>query len=370
MHQTINRDTAHKNDPENFINSKFYHFNKVRIYVRGKLALENILPYVHNTQYYVNYIEGEIECNELDDNNLPDIASSSRQDIDKNDDRFIALVEYVKEIVQLLVKYKNDQTNRDLSLKRKKQENAVNSLSSDIKKTLEEKKGAPLQQKDIDEINHSIVNSFEKVNEIVKVKYKLFLSHKRNDNNIAEFIYKFLIEKCNIDSSWIFYTSQPGGIDESLEILEKQINNALTSENTYIVFCIESPKFKESEYCMFEGGAAWAVKQNSTIGLAYKNYDTDVPAYLKTMRKIKIDCSSIDLNRDRYINIVNMLNSIIEYLNRNYTVDTDKKGLLSTVLPSDVELNNSHNQLENYYNQDVVSYWNYYVLNTRNANNL
>ena len=370
IHQTINRKIAHANDPNNFIDSKFYHFNKVRIYVRGKLAIENILPYVHNTQYYVNYIEGEIECNELDDNNLPDIASSSRQDVDKNDDRFIALVEYVKEIVQLLVKYKNDQTNKDLALRKRKQENAVHSLSSDIKKTLEERKGTILQQKDIDEIDHSIVNSFETVNELVKVKYSLFLSHKRNDNDIAEFIYKFLIEKMGIDSNWIFYTSKPGGTDESLEVLEKQIVNALTNENTYVIFCIESPKFKESEYCMFEGGAAWAVKQNSTIGLAYKNYDKEVPSYLKTMKKMKIDCSSLELTRDRYTNIINMLNSIIEYLNRNYVDDASKKSVLSLNLPTDIELANGDNNIVDYYNSDIVTYWNYYVLKDTSKNNL
>lgn len=361
IHQTINRDKANQNDPENFIKSKLYHFNKIRIYVRGKLALDNILPYVHNTQYYVNYIEGELECNELDDNLLPDIASSSRQDIDKNDDRFIALVDYVKGIVQQLVKYKNDQTNKDLDLRRKKQENAVNALSFDIKKTLEKKKGGPLQQKDIDEINHSIVNSFEQVGEIAKVKYRLFLSHKRNDNAVANFIYNFLIEKCKIEPSWIFYTSKPGGVNESLEVLEKQINNALTNENTYIVFCIESHSFKESEFCMFEGGAAWAVKQRSAIGLAYKDYDNDVPAYLKNMLKIKLDCTTTELTRDRYLSIVCLINTIIDYLNRNYATDTDKKALLSDALPTDVELSQTQAAIDTYFDQDLVSYWDYYV---------
>lgn len=361
IHQTIDRKIAHKNDPENFIDSKFYHFNKVRLYIRGKLALDNILPYVHNTQYYVNYIEGEIECNELDSNDLPDIASSSRQDIDKNDDRFIALVEFIKKIVGSLVKYKNDQTKKDLATKRQKQENAVNLLSSDITKTLERKKRTILHQRDIDEINHTILNSFERVNELAKVKYRLFLSHKRNDNNIAEFIYKFLIEKCDVNPDWIFYTSKPGGVDESLEILEKQINNALTDENSYVIFCIESHKFKESEYCMFEGGAAWAVKQNSAIGLVYKDYDKDVPAYLKSMRKIKIDGSDSKLTRDRYINIIKLLNSIIEYLNRNFVQDSKKLKLLPVKLPSETELEHNQKSVEDYYLKDIKTYWSCYV---------
>lgn len=369
IHQTINRKIAPNNDPENFIESKFYHFNKVRIYVRGKLALENILPYIHNTQYYVNYIEGEIECNELDDNLLPDIASSSRQDIDKNDDRFIALVEYVKEIVRLLVKYKNDQTDNDLALRRKKQQNAVYNLSADVKKSLDNKIGKNLDKKDIEEINHSIINSFEKVNDIVKTNYTLFLSHKRNDNKIANFIYYYLIEKCGFNEKYLFYTSKPGGVDESIEILEQQINKALTDENTYIVFSIESDKFKASEYCMFEGGAAWAVKQNNTIGLVYNDYKNNVPTYLKSMKKIKVDVASVDMQRYIYVSIVNLLNSIIEYLNRNYAEEKDRKPFISCELPTDVELENRKETLAQYFNKDIIEYWNYYVIENRRETN-
>ncbi len=121
---------------------------------------------------------------------------------------------------------------------------------------------------------------------------------------------------------------------------------------------------------MFEGGAAWAVKQNSTIGLAYKNYDKEVPSYLKTMKKMKIDCSSLELTRDRYTNIINMLNSIIEYLNRNYVDDASKKSVLSLNLPTDIELANGDNNIEDYYNSDIVTYWNYYVLKDTSKNNL
>ena len=256
IHQTIDRKKGHANDPENFIDSKFYHFNKIRVYIRGKLALENILPYVHNTQYYVNYIEGEIECDELDDNRFPDIASSSRQDIDKNDDRFIALVEYVKEIVHSLVNFKNDQTNKDLASKRKKQISAVHALSTDVKSSLGKKIGKKVESADIEEISHSIINSFEKVQDVVKTDYIVFLSHKREDKNVSDFIYNYLISVCGFNENSIFYTSKSGGVDESVEILEKQINETLTNKNTYVVFCIESNKFKDSEYCMFEGGAA------------------------------------------------------------------------------------------------------------------
>ena len=364
LHNTINREMAHMNDPENFINSKFYHFNKIRIYVRGKLALDNILPYVHNTQYYVNYIEGEIQCDELDDNNFPDIASSSRQDIDKNDDRFIALVEYVKEIVSALVHFKNEQTNKDLELKKKQQKDAVNFLANDVGESLGKSIGKIIKPDDIEKIKHSINNSFEKTQDIVKTNYTIFLSHKRDDKYLSDFIYYYLTSVCGFEDKLIFYTSKNGGIDESIEILERQINRSLTDSNTYAVFCICSDQFIKSQYCMFEGGAAWATKQKEVIGLIYSNFNKFVPEYLKSMKKISVDISNLQMDANLYTGLVNLLNSLIEYLNRNYTMEENKKGLITeTNLPNEVELLTMNKKIEDFYNKDVIRYWNRYVVN-------
>jgi hypothetical protein len=363
IHQTIKRTIAHMNDPENFLDSKFYHFNKVRVYVRGKLALENILPYVHNTQYYVNYIEGEIQCDELDDNNLPDIASSSRQDFDKNDDRFIALVDYVKGIVDALVKFKNDQTNKDYELKRKQQKNAVNFLTKEIEDSLDKTRGRKVGKSDIEGIKHTVTNSFERVKDELKTNYIVFLSHKRSDKYISDFIYYFLTGISGFDEKLIFYSSKSGGINESVEILEKQINLALTSANTYAVFCIASEEFMSSQYCMFEGGAVWATKQKEIIALVYNNYDKFVPDYLKSMKKIKVDFSNPKMNRDLYISIVNLLNSLIDYLNRNFSEEANKKQPIKEVfIPNDVELITNNKTIDEFYNKDVIKYWTYYVL--------
>lgn len=361
IHQTIKRDIAIQNDPENFIDSKFYHFNKIRIYVRGKLALDNILPYVHNTQYYANYIEGELECNELDDNELPDIASSSRQDIDKNDDRFIALLSFVQDIVKKLVNYKNEKTNEALKQRHKKQLNAVQNLSHEVQNILVENTNKKITSEEIEKVKKTIISSFGKVNDIVKTKYTLFLSHKRDDNKVADFIYHYLKEKCGFNEDYIFYTSKPGGINETINILEKQINESLTNENTYVVFCIESEKFMKSEYCMFEGGAAWAIKQKYSIGLIYDDYDKHVPTYLKSMKNTKVNISNTNMCRDKYVSIVNLLNTMIEYLNKNYLDNNTKKPTIKVNLPTDIELTNNNKTLDQYYNKDIIEYRYYYV---------
>lgn len=363
IHHTINRDLAHQNDEENFINSSYYQFNKVRIYIRGKLALENILPRVHNTQYYAHYIEGEIHCDELDLNDLPDITSSSRQDLDKNDDRVVALVEYVKTIVNNLVNFKDNQAKADKNRHKTKQRNAVKELSNDIEESLNKKKGKNIEDQDIAEIKHSVANSFEYVDEQIKTDYMVFLSHRSSDKYASDFIYQYLITVCGFDKKYIFYSSQDGGIDQSVKTLEKQINETLVSNNTYVVFCIASEEYKKSEYCMFEGGAAWAVKQRDKIGLMYNDYDNYVPTYLKNMLNIPINFKNTTLNNDTYISIVNLLNSLIGYLNRNFTEDTNKKQLIQeNSIPNSVELAKLGKTETDFYNKDIVAYWDCYIV--------
>ena len=71
--------------------------NKIIIMVRGKLAQEDILEDITEGGVYTKYIIGEIHADFLDDDKLDDIATSNRQEIKKNDPRYIALRSWVNE---------------------------------------------------------------------------------------------------------------------------------------------------------------------------------------------------------------------------------------------------------------------------------
>lgn len=90
----------------NFIRNEIYHPNKLRIYVRNKLAVANYFDMRESTQTMANYIEGEISFDILDDDDLPDIATSSRQDF-LDDERVEKLVELVDPIISTLFKLRN-----------------------------------------------------------------------------------------------------------------------------------------------------------------------------------------------------------------------------------------------------------------------
>lgn len=92
---------------ERFIRNDTYQANRLRLYVRNKLAVANYFDISPSTQTMSNYIEGEISFNILDDDDLPDIATSSRQDF-LDDERVELLISVVDPILRNLYSVRND----------------------------------------------------------------------------------------------------------------------------------------------------------------------------------------------------------------------------------------------------------------------
>ena len=73
--------------------------NKIVIMVRGKLAQEDILEDFAEGGLFTKYLIGEIHADFLDMDKKEDIATSNRQEIKKNDPRYVALKKWIhKEI--------------------------------------------------------------------------------------------------------------------------------------------------------------------------------------------------------------------------------------------------------------------------------
>lgn len=65
--------------------------NRLAIFMRGKLAQEDILDDFAQKEIYADYIIGELHCEDLDVDGDGDIATSSRQALKQDDPRFEAL---------------------------------------------------------------------------------------------------------------------------------------------------------------------------------------------------------------------------------------------------------------------------------------
>ena len=70
--------------------------NKIVIMVRGKLAQENILDDFRQSGFYTKYLIGEIHADFLDMDTLDDIATTSRQEIIKDNPRYEGLKTWMK----------------------------------------------------------------------------------------------------------------------------------------------------------------------------------------------------------------------------------------------------------------------------------
>lgn len=106
---------------ENFLRNDIYQPNRLRLYVRKKLAIANYFDLDKSTQTMANYIEGEISFDILDDDDLPDIATSSRQDF-LDDERIEKLIDVVTPIVNTLFKLRNGIGNQIRNENKKYQE--------------------------------------------------------------------------------------------------------------------------------------------------------------------------------------------------------------------------------------------------------
>lgn len=70
--------------------------NSIVVVARGRLFHENILDKVNDGRLYTKYLTGQIEADFLDDDKMPDIATSDRQRVQEDDERYAALVSFLR----------------------------------------------------------------------------------------------------------------------------------------------------------------------------------------------------------------------------------------------------------------------------------
>lgn len=103
LHTSIENKYASLND-ERYLKNEVFNPNQLRLYVRKKLAVENFLDILKNTQAFSNYIEGEISFDLLDDDRFEDIATTNRQSLVTDDERVKLLIEILNPIVGKMIR--------------------------------------------------------------------------------------------------------------------------------------------------------------------------------------------------------------------------------------------------------------------------
>ncbi len=86
--------------------------NTLRLYVRGKLAVSNMMSYLSMAQAMTNYIEGEISFDVLDDDEFEDASTSSREGYSISDPRIKKLIDILRKIVRSLINERTEIGNK------------------------------------------------------------------------------------------------------------------------------------------------------------------------------------------------------------------------------------------------------------------
>lgn len=383
IHSSIDTRIAIKND-KNFKKSKLYNPLKLRIYVRNKLAISDFLPVINNTQVFNNFIEGEIGFDILDDNDFPDIATTNRQNMDENDRRIKVLADNIKKVVTSLIQYRQNiakKLNNQEKEKTKTLETTAKNKMGDVvdkkmkdlyqdidKDTLKHPKKLRKKLEDIkDDVKDTVIKNLK--GDMIKTDYMIFFSHSRKNKAIMDF-YFYLLKKIGVKDEEMFYTSRENMSQVKLqEDLSRTIKQNITRQNSFIFF-YSTEDFKKSDFCMFEGGAAWATRSLNDYIVTADNFNNRLP-YLESDNKFlfEFDKNTDIFDMSKYSKIVELLNLFIDHLNKGRKL----KSIACIPKFSDVKYKDkvqTENGEKMILDKNIIEYWYQYVTDEENNNKI
>ncbi|MBC3795988.1 ATP-binding protein [Acetobacterium tundrae] len=369
IHSSIDSQTSKKND-KRYIKNQFYNPNQIRVYVRNKLANENILGKLDLVGTYANYLEGEVSFEILDDDDFDDIATSNRQEFSIIDERVTLLISLLRGIASQLVARRQELADKVNEIKNAEDEQIRAKEKSTFEQELHDDLISASVPVDIaNDVSPIIANKLKGQYEL-KTSYKLFISHAKKDRMFTDFISHYLQHRGfkwtdDYTTTDIFYSSD--GLDiTGLTPLSNMIREMILNHNTDILF-FTSQNFLKSQFCLFEGGAAWATRAIVDYSIISVDYGC-IPVFLTNGKPefafdIK-DRSSFELNEQNYNNILKILNRLIRHLNNNRRLyeEQEVEEIVEASFKDKVQMKKEGKNLRDYMDNDVYEYWNTYIM--------
>lgn len=361
-HATIDNEAAQKND-DRFVKNRYYNPAQIRVYVRGKLASDRLLSQLGITGTYANYIEGEISFDLLDEDSLPDIATSNRQDFDETDNRVTLLRALVRPIVRSLIQRRNNlasKINAEVAEEKQRREDVgKRNFTDQIQDDFAQHPEIPEEVRD-DLV--TVISNKLQGDAVAKEKYRVFISHSSADKPFAIFIDEVLRARGAREDE-IFFTSRPGDTqlvmdDRSLGVVIKE---NITDANT-LIFYLTSRNFLESQFCLFEGGAGWATRAVSEYLKLNVDFQS-IPPFLTNGKgevELLIGGTAIELTLDLHNYLIDgIFNRMIAHLNRGREVAGETVIDLFTrpTVPSAVEMKKLGKSHEDYFDSQIKQHW-------------
>ncbi|TKO62145.1 ATP-binding protein [Enterococcus faecalis] len=261
--------------------------NFISLYANAKLGEFNIIPSVGKNKLQEVYIAGQLHVDLFEETELPDMALSNRQGYKSDDERYQAVLEYVKgellpEILTARSIY-SDFLNAEKKLKKikqqKKKEQELKIKTLDFKRevaqemTSEISKISSVDKKRVENIVNNQVNkhmgSLGLKSTVDFNKRKILISHTKADKSLADIIYKMLLFN-GFSKESILYSNcddQEARIPEEISIydyLRDFFVDSASTEKIYVIY-VTSENMGKSWGALSEVGAGWITQTDHCI---------------------------------------------------------------------------------------------------------
>ena len=111
--------------PKDLDSKEAGNLNGIVVFARGRLFHENVLDRLNDGRLYTKYLTGQIEADFLDIDDQPDIATSDRQRVQEDDERYVALISFLREKLNYIEKRWNEWRRKHEVEKAKEQSPAL-----------------------------------------------------------------------------------------------------------------------------------------------------------------------------------------------------------------------------------------------------
>ncbi|ELN6874044.1 ATP-binding protein [Vibrio cholerae] len=313
--------------------------NYISLLSNNKLGEFNILKSLDSHEALSVYYVGQLYIDLFEETSLPDMALSNRQGYKDNDERYVKVMNYIKDellpsLNRLRLKYSKfkksqdqENDNKNKKLKEKQLVEQIKDFKVNISSTLE-KKLKNIQLSNVEEIieltskaiNQSMPNLNLKTT-VEKNKKKLLISQTKNDKNVADLIYDLLVFS-GIPPEDILYSnsdneqsSLPIKVD-IFDYLRDFFVDSYSAQKIYVVY-VTSEKMKDRWGVLSEVGAGWITKSDHDIFningfIPEKPLNTNETwANIEFDREkniIRIDKSNLNVVANKLVYICNILN--------------------------------------------------------------
>ena len=266
VHSTIEQEDS-KLNCSNYRKNMHYNPNQLRVYVRNKLATSDFLNNLGLTATFLNYIEGEVEFDVLDVEDLEDIATAGRDNFSVQDERVKKLIELCKGLVNRLVSKRqgiaDDMSDYRDQVEEEKKEQERQEIKSRFKKgTIKSKRVFDNMAKEDQEAVEDDFVQFSRAANLSRPTKRILISHKKDCENFGNFIIDILLKMSSELKDRIIFTSNSDfGVPQGYDICTYL--NECFRDDIYVIFLF-SKSYYDSNICLAEAGAAWGTNKQYT----------------------------------------------------------------------------------------------------------